>query len=173
MLCCFPQEHNDEDGSTVNYENLGESSTYVRFPWSTTLTYTHQRNESTAVKNLFTTLCYIKCWCSSEAKRNCRMRFKSWWHLTFKSIFFHQLWKLFWLVISSGHSSWILTDNMKEHWGTGSKMFKSVLKQQSGAQMNSETCFSCCNHSSCSYWPLEDPFMKLIWSFSVQMSQIK
>ena len=47
-----------------------------------------------------------------------------------------------------------------------SQFFKCVLKQQSGAQMNSETCCSCCNHSSCSYWPLEDPFiMHLQWKW--------
>ena len=38
-----------------------------------------------------------------------------------------------------------------------SEFFKSVLKQKSGAHKNDGTGFACCNHVSCSYWPLEDP----------------
>lgn len=37
-----------------------------------------------------------------------------------------------------------------------------ILEGQSGAQMNFETCFSCCNHPSFSNWPLVDPFKMIL-----------
>ena len=106
----------------------------------------------------------------------------------FLSIYFHPERIKFWQKLLTCRIWGIIS-----HQRTGSLFFKSILKQQSGAQMNMETCFSCCNHSSCSYWPLQDPFimhlqckwwgtkstvlllcknvfkvyLKLIWSFSV------
>lgn len=38
-------------------------------------------------------------------------------------------------------------------------IFKGQVCHWSGVQMDNEIVFYCCNHSSCSYWPLEDPLI--------------